>query len=308
MPAVNLIGNKTLLIVVALLTFFRVSTCFSQDTEPRRWTPLPTGMNIVGTGYSYTNGDITFDPLLRIEDATFEMHRASFSYMRTMAFMGKSARLDLSIPYVAGRWEGLINNELVHVRRRGSGDARARFSVLLYGAPAQTPQEFMRSEKSNTVVGAAIAVLIPTGQYNSERLINLGDNRWVIRPQMGMTHSRGNWTGELTGSVFLYTDNSHFFRETQLETEPLFAAQAHLIYTFRPGLWTSLSTAYGWGGAATVNGDSKNNPSGNWLTALSFGFPINRSQGIKIVWIRARTQKLTGSDNDSLLLAYSVMF
>jgi len=183
-----------------------------------------------------------------------------------------------------------------------------RFSMLLYGGPAETLQEFAKSEKSNTVVGAAIAVSMPTGKYNSDRLINMGANRWVVRPQLGVTHNRGKWTGELTGSVFIYADNDHFWKDTKLETDPLFALQAHLIYNFRPGLWASLSTAYGWGGEATVNGDAKNNPSGNWLTALSFGFPINRMQGIKIAWIRGRTQKRTGADIDSIALGYSIMF
>ncbi len=169
-------------------------------------------------------------------------------------------------------------------------------------------QEFATSKKSNTIIGAALAVTMPTGDYSAQRLINLGENRWVIRPQLGVTHTRGKWTGELSGSVFFYLDNNHFFREAQLETDPLFATQAHLIYTFRPGLWTSISTAYGWGGEATVNGDAKNNPSGNWLTALSFGFPIDRKQGIKVSWLRGRTQKPTGSDIDSLNLVYSLMF
>ena len=157
-------------------------------------------------------------------------------------------------------------------------------------------------------MGAAIAVSMPTGEYTNKNLINLGNNRWVIRPQLGVTHTRGKWTGELTGSVFLYTDNNDFWQGTELETEPLFALQAHLIYTFRPGLWTSLSTAYGWDGEATVNGDAKNNPSGNWLTALSFGFPIDRRQGVKFTLLTGRTRKLTGADVNSLIVGYSVMF
>ena len=294
--------------VTVMLMLCCANASFAQDTEPRRWAQIPTGMNFFGASYAYTDGDISFDPLLKIEEATFELHTTGLAYIRTMGVMGKSARFDFTLPYKAGRWEGLLDNEFVHIRRRGPGDARMRFSMLLYGGPAETPQEFAKSKKSNTVVGAAIAVSMPTGMYNSGRLINLGNNRWIIRPQLGITHSRGKWTGEFTGSVFFYADNNHFFNETQLETDPLWAAQAHLIYTFRPGLWASLSTAYGWGGEATVNGDAKNNPSGNWLTALSFGFPINRMQGIKVFWLRARTQKSTGSDNDSLAIAYSVMF
>jgi len=305
-----LISNKIIWrnIVAALLLLCWANISFSQDTEPRRWAQIPTGVNFAGAAYGYIDGDIFFDPLLLIEDATFEMHQTGLFYMRTLGVMGKSARLDFTLPYIAGRWEGIVDGEFVKFRRRGAGDARMRFSMLLYGGPAETPQEFAKSEKSNTVVGAAVSLTMPTGKYNGDRLINMGANRWVVRPQLGVTHSRGKWTGELTGSVFLYEDNEKFWQDTKLETDPLFALQAHLIYTLRPGLWTSVSTAYGWGGEATVNGDAKNNPSGNWLTALSFGFPITHKQGVKIAWIRGRTQKSTGADIDSVALAYSVMF
>ena len=302
------IKNKIPSFTIFLLVLCWANTSYAQDLEPRRWSQMPSGLNFAGIGYGYIDGDIFFDPLLLVEEATFEMHRVGLFYVRSMSVLGKSARLDFTLPYVAGRWEGTVDSEFVHFRRRGLGDARARFSMLLYGGPAMTPQEFAKHEKSNTVVGAAVAVSMPTGEYTSENLINLGANNWVIRPQLGVTHSRGKWTGELTGSVFIYTDNNNFWQGTELETDPLFALQGHLIYTFRPGLWASFSTGYGWGGEATVNGDAKNNPSGNWLSALSFVFPIDRRQGVKLSYLRGRTQKPTGADIDSLILGYSLMF
>jgi len=300
--------NKVALLLVLLVALGWTGASYAQDTEPRRWTNLPTGLNFVGVGYAYTEGDIYFDPVMRIEDGTFELHTGIFSYIRTLAVAGKSARVDFNLPYAAGRWEGTVNGEWTHIRRRGPGDARARFSILLHGAPAETPQEFAGSGKSNTIVGAAVSLTMPTGDYNSGRLINLGANRWVIRPQLGVTHTRGKWMGELTGSVFLYSDNSQFYRGSRLVTDPLFAVQAHLIYNFRPGLWASLGTAYGWGARATIDGKAKHNPTGNWLTALSLGLPITRKQNIKFSWVSARTQRVIGADTESLVVAYSVMF
>lgn len=308
MSAQSPVSTGKLLSGILFLLLSWSGNLYAQDLEPRRWSQIPTGVNFFGVAYGYVDGDIFFDPVLLVEDATFEMHQAGIFYMRSFGMMGKSSRIDFTAPYAAGRWEGTVDGEFVHFRRRGLGDARIRLSTLLYGGRAQTPREFAGSERSNTVVGAAVAVSMPTGEYTSKYLINLGSGRWTIRPQLGVTHTRGKLTAELTGSVFIYTDNNDFWQGSRLETDPLYAFQGHLIYTFRPGLWVSLSTAYGWGGEATVNGDAKENPSGNWLSALSFGFPIDRRQGIKLSWIRARTQKPTGADNDSLLLAWSVMF
>lgn len=295
-------------LVLLALMFYWTGPSFAQDLEPRRWTQMPTGLNFIGIGIGHIEGDIFFDPVLLVEDAEFDMEAGGLVYVRSFGIAGKSARVDFSLPYRAGRWEGTVDGELVHFRRRGLGDPRVRFSMLLYGSPAQTPAEFLNSEKSKTVIGVAVAVTMPLGEYSSERLINLGTNRWTVRPQLGVTHMRGEWTGELTGSVFLYGDNNSFWKEAKLENNPLWALQAHLIYAFKPGLWASLSTGYGIGGEAKVNDIAQNNLSGNWLTALSFGFPIDRRQGIKISLLTGRTQKHTGVDIDSLSFAYSLMF
>ena len=41
----------------------------AQDLEPRRWTPLPAGLNVVGAGYIATRGDVFLDPVLLVEDS-----------------------------------------------------------------------------------------------------------------------------------------------------------------------------------------------------------------------------------------------
>jgi len=284
------------------------SDIFAQDTEPRRWAQMPTGLNFIGVGTNYTQGDIFLDPVLLAEDVTFEAAGAGLAYIRSFSMFGKSARVDMSVPYSSGRWEGLVDGVYTSVRRRGFRDPRLRLSVLLYGGPAETPTEFAKSEKSNTVVGAALSVSLPYGHYLEDFLINLGQNRWVIRPQLGVTHSRNKWTYEVTGSVFIYGDNDDFWGGNTLESDPLYALQGHLIYTIRPGLWVSASTAYGSGWQSTVNGLPKDNKSANWVTALSAGYPLSRTQGLKVSWIRFRSQADTGANQDSLALGWSVMF
>ena len=73
-------------------------------------------------------------------------------------------------------------------------------------------------------------------------------------------------------------------------------------------LWASLSTAYGSGLQATINGLPKDNKSANWVTAVSVGFPISRTQGLKFSWFRFRAQKDTGANLDSLVAGWSLMF
>lgn len=280
----------------------------AQDLEPRRWAHLPTGMNFISIGATYVEGDIFLDPVLRAVDVKFERTGVGLGYVRSIGLFGKTARFDVRLPYAKGRWEGTVDGEFLSTRRRGSGDPRLRFSYLLYGAPAQSLQEFSKSAKSSTIVGAAVALTLPTGHYLEDKLMNLGANRWVVRPQIGVTHTRRNWAFEASGSVFFFGENDEFWNNSKLVNDELYALQAHAIYTFKPGLWTSISTAYGWGWNPKINGEEVNNPRGKWMTALSLGIPLSRTQGIKLSWVRARSQEDTGADFDSLMVGWSIMF
>jgi hypothetical protein len=59
---------------------------------------------------------------------------------------------------------------------------------------------------------------------------------------------------------------------------------------------------------ATINGLPKDNKAANWVTAVSVGLPLSRTQGLKFSWLRFRTQADTGSDFDSLIVGWSMMF
>ena len=294
--------------ITLFLSLFLAGNVFAQDLEPRRWTHMPNGLNVVSLALGYGEGDNYFDPVLQMKDVEIQHVSTGFVYVRTLNFFGRSARIDAIVPYTSARWEGLLEGQPASTRRRGFGDPRFRLSVLLYGGPSMTPKEFSETPRSNTVVGAALGVKVPWGEYYKDRLINLGENRLVIKPQVGVTHTRGNWTYELTGSLFWYDDNDNFWNGGHLENDLLYAVQGHVIYTFRPGLWASLSTAYGTGWDTTVNEVEKELEIDKWITALSVGIPINRQQGLKVAWVRSRTQNDTGSDMDSINVGWSYIF
>lgn len=284
---------------------------FSQDLEPRRWTPLPVGTNIVGLGYGSTNGDLFFDPLLEIEDAEVDVDTVGLTYVRSFLLAGKLARFDALIPWQSASWDGLLSGEPASTERTGFADPRFRLSINLMGAPEAGSVEPVKQKKShqgNTVVGSSIAVSVPLGKYYEDKLLNLGQNRYSIRPQIGMVHTRGPWSYELTGSMFFFTDNNDFFNGNKRKQDPLYAVQSHIVRTFKPGLWASLSAGYGWGGESTLNGEKKDDEKGNFISAFSFGFPVARKQAMKVAYVHSRTQKDTGSDTDTLVLAWSMMF
>ena len=82
--------------------------------------------------------------------------------------------------------------------------------------------------------------------------------------------------------------------------------QAHVIYDFKPGLWASLSTGYGFGGRVHIDELKTRFEVDNWVWAASLGAPIGKNQSLKLTWLSGRTQNLVGRDSDNLLLSWSM--
>jgi hypothetical protein len=285
------------------ITLLLVDQAAGQDIEPRRWTPLPAGLNVVGAGYVHLEGDVFFNPVLQVEDATVSGRAVGVSYVRSFAVGEKIARLDVLVPWANMRWSGLLDGAPATVSRVGLSDPSIRLSIILAGGKPD------KLASSNTVLGAAVKISVPFGEHFDDKLLNLGENRIIIQPQLGVLHTRGKWSYELTGSMFFYEDNDEFYGGSRLEQDPLYAVQTHLIYTFdKPGYWAALSAGYGWNGESSVNGDKADDSRRLFLSALAVGVPVTRRQGLKLAYIRQQTNTNTGADVDSLTVGWSYRF
>lgn len=305
-------GLKRLRRFIILIALGGISAdILCQELQPRHWAHLPSGINFIGAGTNWTYGDILFDPALRIENTDEDLSAVAVSYIRTFDWFGKQSRIDVALPYASGSWQGLLNGEPVSVRRRGFGDAQLRFSLNFLGSPALNSGEFAKFQAENpvnTTMGGAIAVILPTGEYRSDQLINLGSNRWIVRPELGVLHQRHKWQFEVTGSVFLYGDNDEFWQGTVRKQDPLWFIQGHAIYTFRPGLWASLSGGYAMGSRSEVNGVSLPDDSRLRYWKITVGVPINARQGLSFSFATGSTNTPLDANLSRFAMAWSLMF
>jgi hypothetical protein len=220
-------------------------------------------------------------------------------------------RVDVTAPYQEARWDGRLQGEPAATSRRGFADPVVRVSMNLAGGPPLDGAEFARYRAEHpvsTIVGAGMAVQVPLGKYDENKLLNLGENRFVVRPAFGVVHSQGKWSGELTGAVWLFTDNDDFFGGNRREQDPLPMVQVHLIYTVCPRVWASASAGFAYGGESSVNGVAKGDTRKDSGMALSFGVAFTRSVGMKIAYAHTETWADTGFDSDTLLTSLSVMW
>jgi|tagenome__1003787_1003787.scaffolds.fasta_scaffold20826831_2 hypothetical protein len=275
----------------ALLIAGASSDVFAQELEPRAYSPSPLGVNFLGLGYLRSAGGVAVDPSLPLDNVDAEVNAASLSYVRTFGLFGRSASIGFVLPYSRADVSGDVFEQQRSVTRTGWADPRLRLAVNLFGGPALDREEFAAREPS-TAVGASLMVVAPLGKYDSDRLINLGSNRWAIKSEIGVYQPLGPWSLELYGGVWFYTDNDDFFGGVRREQEPIATLQAHVGYTFRPGLWLAADATYYAGGQSMIDGVRKEDRQENTRFGLTLSLPVAQGHSLKLNWSEGVTERI----------------
>jgi hypothetical protein len=260
----------------------------AQEVEIRRWNHLPIDSNFVTANFARTDGDIAVDPVLLLDNVSVEMDTSLLGYIRTFELFDKTARVEIRQPWQAGTWNGLLEGVPAETSREGWSDTFARFAVNLVGAPPLSGKayaDYRAATHVETIVGVALGVQLPTGQYFEDKLINLGSNRFTFRPQVGVHQQYYNWSFEGTGTAWIYTDNNSFFNGNQLQQDPYYTMDGTVEYKFQSGIWVSAGAGVGVGAQSTVNGVEKDNRREDFAWTASAGFPVTRSLSFKAAYV-----------------------
>ena len=276
----------------------------AQELEPRAYSNLPMGLNFLAAGYAHSQGGLSTDPSLPLTDAHLKIDTGVVAYVRGVDFWGRSGKVDVIAPYSHLSGTALVAGQPRERVVSGAGDPRFRLSVNFYGAPALTLPEYPAYQQ-DLVVGASVQVTAPWGQYDASKAVNLGTNRWSIKPDIGFSKAFAPFTIDLTAGVTLFSRNDDYFGGQALDQAPLYSAQANLSYDFGRGIWASLGATFYRGGRTTVNDAPKDNVLSNSRVGLTVAVPIDRYYAIKFnasSGISTRTG--TNFDTVGLVLQY----
>ena len=268
----------------------------AQEIEPRAYSNAPVGVNFVILGATYSTGALIFDPSVPITDAHLKTPAALFAYARVFGLGGKSAKVDVVVPYSWLSGNALYQGQPVERDVDGFADPKVRLSVNFVGAPALGLKEFA-AYRQKLIVGASLQVSIPVGQYDSTKLVNLGTNRWAYKLEGAVSKARGPWTLECSAAVSLFGDNDDFFGGLTREQDPLYSFQAHGVYNFRSGVWLALDATYYTGGRTTVDGELNDDLQQNWRGGATLAIPVDRRNSVKL-YASSGVSARTGSDYD----------
>ncbi|MBS1560271.1 MAG: transporter [Bacteroidetes bacterium] len=253
-----------IVIILAALLCLGGLALHAQDLDPRAYAKVPVDMTVLVAGFSYSDGSVVTDPTAPIQNLQAVMRGATLAVGHTFSLFGQTAQVLASQSYVWGLASGTVLSNDMYGEKGGFGDLRVRLSTLFYGAPATERANF-KPQEHNTVLGASVMVQAPTGMYEPDKLINIGNNRWALKPELAFSQPFGERVLlDVYAGVWFFTTNDAYYpgtSERKQNTMPVI--QAHVSYTVQPALWVAFDATYYVGGRSTVNGvllpDEQNN-------------------------------------------------
>jgi len=277
---------------------------YGQELEPRAYSNLPMGLNFLAVGYAHSQGGLSTDPSLPLTDAHLRIDTGVVAYVRGINLWGSSGKFDVIVPYSHLSGTALVAGQPLERDISGASDPRFRLSVNFYGAPALTLRDYP-AYKQDLVIGASVQVTPPWGQYDPSRVVNLGTNRWSIKPDVGFSKSFAPFTIDLTAGVTVFSRNDDYFGGQALDQAPIYSVQTNVSYDFAGGIWAALGATFYRGGRTTLNDTPKDNALSNARMGLTIAVPIDRYYAVKFnasSGISTRTG--TNFDTVGLVLQY----
>ena len=242
-----------------LLIAFAPSLARAQSLEPRLYLPQPTGANAIALSYGYSTGSVVFDGTTVVTDVHVTMHNGVVALVRTFGLAGRSAQVQAVAPIVSGNARGLVSGQEASRDLRGLADPQLRFAVNLMGGPARRRAQ-LAGVRFGTIVGASLTLSLPLGNYDNDRLVNVGANRWAVKPELGLVQPLGGgWAVEAYAGVWLFGHNTAYLDTSTVTQEPLAVLQGHVIRLLGRRGWLAFDAAMVRGGTTTLDGAEQTN-------------------------------------------------
>jgi hypothetical protein len=301
-------GSRTVasicLAATLLLAAAAGGDAMAQDLTPRTYWPAPKDTQLLIAGYTHQSGDIVTDPSIPVTGVDSSIDTVALAYQRTVDLLGRTANVRLQVPLVDGTSTGAVGDVSGRRDVRGFGDVTATLTINLLGAPSMSPADFQRLRQApRPILGASIKVVAPTGEYDNDKLINIGSNRWAAQAQIGFIYPFSRkWLLETIAGVWFFGDNDEFLGRTR-EQDPIAALNLHLVRRFSAGFWASLDLNYYTGGRSTIDGVSSPDLQRNSRAGVNLAYPFRRRHALKL-GISGGVVTESGGDYRTIALTY----
>jgi len=249
------------------------------DDGPRAYWKGREGTNVVSTQYIRLDMDASdaelFDPTHFIypnSDAEANIFIATFARHFTLPLFNRPSSLaaniivgnvnvDVNTNFIPPQFlpPGITQGSSFSQSSSGFADPTIQLDVNLFGTPRLKSNVDLLNYEPTFTLDVAFLLAFPIGEYDNDKLVNLGLNRWWGRVALPLKYhfnvfAPGYMSSlEVIPSVWLYAENDDFIGQN-LENDPLWQLEAHLTQDFTRTLFGSVDLLYRRGFKSEING------------------------------------------------------
>ena len=208
--------------------------------------------------YVYPNSDVEASIIIAnyVRHLTLFNRPSSFSFGVAGGSVDVNANANVPPEFVP---PGITPGVAFSQSASGYADPIIQLDVNLFGTPPLKANFDLLNYEPTWNLDAAIMLGLPIGEYDNDKLVNLGLNRWFGRIAFPLTYHFGVFTSgymkslELIPSVWIFAENDDFMGQ-KLENDPMWQFEAHLTNDFTPSFFGSLDLLYRGGFQSEIDG------------------------------------------------------
>ncbi len=236
--------------------------------------------------YIYPNADVEGNIFI----VTYARHMTLFNRPSVLSFNLAGGNIDLDIDVDLSSPEflppGATPGTSFSESSSGIADPSVQLVVNLFGTPPLIAGYDLLNYEPTWTLDTALMLAIPIGEYDDDKLVNMGLNRWYGRLAFPFKYHFGPFTPgymtslEIVPSVWLFADNDDFLGQ-DLENDPLWQLEAHLTHDFTPSFWGSLDLLYRGGFESEIDGANVGDDLDIGNLGLTFNYQVNDNFSIR---------------------------
>ena len=270
------------------MVVFRIpDQAHAQFTDPHSYDNTPAGTNQIELAYAFARANASIDTSLIVSGARFNLNQVTITYTRYFGFVHRLFWVEAGFP--VADLNGSVSGTNLQGSTTGTGDSSYTVAALLKGGPALSVAQFA-NYRPITTVGVSLAITAPTGQYDPNKILNLGSDRWSLKPEIAVSHPFGpeqKWEVEAYANSFFFTDNTSYRGREILRQRALPGLEGHISYSFIDSLWASIDARYSFRGSTFVNDVNQNNSQQNFSLGSEVNVSLNPRNSLVFEFARS---------------------
>jgi len=256
-----------------LVTTFSATSAVALEIAPGDYEPIPAGGNVLGFYFKYSSSHERYLHDKKLSSSS--KLRTQVELLRFIHSVGLSDSTVLQPQFILPYGDLTASSS---ARALGSNQG---IGDLILAAPLLTTVTRYRD-----IVSFGPYFYLPTGSYDHNKALNVGENRWRMLWQAGYIHHfTDQWAVDTAADVSWFSHNNQYgASKASLREKPLYEYQAYLRYSYSALSHFGIGAGYLSGGESSVDGVNQQDTQRTLYLRASMAYLFTpRLQGLVVV-------------------------